>query len=82
MQAVNGMLKVSIWMGKFEKVRLKVLSGSSDANIPFSDLRQLLVRLGFDERIKGDHYIFARDGVEEIVNLQPKRKNAKPYQVK
>jgi len=39
-------------------------------------------RFGFDERIKGDHYIFTKDGVEEILNLQPKRSKAKPYQVK
>jgi len=32
----------------------------------------LLRRLGFDERIRGDHYIFTKDGVVEILNLQPK----------
>jgi hypothetical protein len=59
-----------------------VLRGSSDANVPFSDLRSLLKRLGFDERIRGDHHIFTRDGVEEILNLQPKQAKAKPYQVR
>ena len=34
------------------------------------------------ERIRGDHYIFTRDSVEEILNLQPKGAQAKPYQVK
>ena len=43
---------------------------------------QLLVRLGFNERVKGSHHIFNRDGVAEIVNLQPKGSKAKPYQVK
>jgi hypothetical protein len=38
--------------------------------------------LGFDERIKGDHHIFTKDGVDEILNLQPKDGKAKPYQVK
>jgi len=42
----------------------------------------LLKRLGFDERIKGDHHIFTKDGVEEILNLQPKDGKGKPYQVK
>lgn len=37
---------------------------------------------GFDERIRGDHHIFTRPGVEEILNLQPKGAKAKPYQVK
>jgi len=45
-------------------------------------LRALLRRLGFDERIKGDHHIFTKDGVEEILNLQPKDGKGKPYQVK
>ncbi len=39
-------------------------------------------KLGFDERIKGDHYILTKDGIEEILNLQPKGSTAKPYQVK
>ena len=28
------------------------------------------------------HHIFAKEGVEEILNLQPKGAKAKPYQVK
>lgn len=69
-------------MGKYEKLRQKVLSGVSDANISFSELRQLLLRLGFGERVKGDHHIFTKDEVEEIINLQPKGAEAKAYQVK
>ena len=42
----------------------------------------LLKRLGFSERIRGDHYIFTRDGVAEILNLQPVGHSAKAYQVK
>ncbi len=45
-------------------------------------LCQLLIRLGFDQRIKGDHHVFTRHGVEEIVNLQPKGSQAKAYQVR
>jgi hypothetical protein len=69
-------------MGKYAKLREKILAGSADANIEFSALCQLLVRLGFNERVKGGHYIFTREGVEEIINLQPKESKAKPYQVK
>ncbi|MPZ12694.1 MAG: type II toxin-antitoxin system HicA family toxin, partial [Kiloniellaceae bacterium] len=33
-------------------------------------------------RIRGDHHIFSKFGVEEIINLQPQGSKAKPYQVK
>jgi hypothetical protein len=60
----------------------RVLRGTSDANIRFDDLCRVLKRLGFEERIRGDHHIFTRDGVEEILNLQPRGWLAKAYQVK
>lgn len=69
-------------MGKYSKLRQRILAGGADANIEFSALCQLLVRLGFDERVKGSHHIFSRDGVDEIMNIQPKGNKAKPYQVK
>jgi predicted RNA binding protein YcfA (HicA-like mRNA interferase family) len=61
-----------------EPVLLRVLRGSSDANIRFDELRALLLRLGFMERIKGSHHIFTREGVAEILNLQPRNSLAKP----
>jgi predicted RNA binding protein YcfA (HicA-like mRNA interferase family) len=68
-------------MGK--KVLDKILSGLADKNIRFQDMRKLLNDLGFSERIKGDHHIFYKDGIEEIINLQPLRDGkAKAYQVK
>jgi hypothetical protein len=42
----------------------------------------LLKHLGFAERVRGDHHIFTRDGVEEILNLQPRGSSSKAYQVK
>jgi len=60
----------------------RILRGTADANIPFTELCRLLRRLGFDERIRGSHHIFTKEGVEEILNLQPKGTKAKPYQVK
>ena len=61
----------------------KILSGLSDKNIRFQDLRKLLSDLGFSERIKGDHHILYKEGVEEIANLQPPGDGkAKAYQVK
>lgn len=49
---------------------------------PFRELRNLLIQYEFNERVKGDHHIFTRDDIEEILNLQPKGKQAKPYQVR
>ena len=69
-------------MKKSEKLLAHILMRRSDNNVPFSGLCQLLIGLGFDERIRGDHHIFSKKGVEEILNIQPKGANAKPYQVK
>ena len=66
-----------------KKILDKVLSGLSDRNIRFDDLLKLLSDFGFSQRTKGDHHIFYREGVEEIINLQPlKGGKAKAYQVK
>lgn len=67
---------------KHRHVMEKVLTGTSDANIEFVDLRALLHALDFSERIRGDHHIFWKQGVSEIINLQPKGAKAKPYQVR
>ena len=64
------------------KLIQKILSGQSDKNINFNDIRNLLLALGFEERIRGSHHIFTRDEVTEIINIQPKGSKAKPYQVK
>ncbi len=69
-------------MGSTEKTIRKVLSGSSDANIAFGDLCKVLDSLGFRSRVKGSHHIFAKDGLPEILNLQPRDSKAKPYQVR
>ena len=63
-------------------VLTRVLQGTSDAHIRFAELRTLLSQLGFSERVRGSHHIFTRDGVTEILNLQPRNSMAKPYQVK
>lgn len=69
-------------MSQYQKALLAILSGTQDASISFADLQTVLDRLGFQPRIKGDHFIYTKDGVEEIINLQPKGSKAKPYQVK
>lgn len=69
-------------MGKYEKLLIQILRGTSDANISFDGICGLMKHLGFMERVKGSHHIFTRDEVEEILNLQPLGNKSKPYQVK
>ena len=69
-------------MGKLDKLLLNILQGASDANISFSSLCNLLERYGFELRIKGDHHIFTRPDIDEIINLQPLKGKVKVYQVK
>ncbi len=69
-------------MGKHEKLYQHILMRRSDANVPFDGLCELLKRLGFEERVRGDHHIFTMQEVEEILNLQPRDGKGKPYQVK
>ena len=69
-------------MTQKDKLLSQILGGRSDANVNFNELLSLLRSLGFSERIRGSHHIFAREDVQEIVNLQPKGAKAKAYQVK
>lgn len=69
-------------MTKREKSLQRLMSGQADTDIAFDDLCSLLRRLGFQSRIRRGHHIFTKDGVEEILNLQPIGAKAKPYQVK
>ena len=65
-----------------DNLRRRILSGRSDANIRFNDLRMFLLRLGFVERVRGSHHIFRKEGVRERINLQRDGSHAKPYQVR
>lgn len=69
-------------MGRYEKILLRLLNGSADANTDFDTLCQLLKWLGFEERIRGSHHIFRKPEVEERLNLQRDESNAKAYQVR
>ena len=69
-------------MGNKKKLLVQILSGRADANIHFTELRVLLVNLGFRERVKGSHHIFSKTGIEEIINIQSIGSKAKPYQIK
>lgn len=69
-------------MATIEKVMRSIMCGTQDCNIKFTDLQKILDVLGFQYRIKGDHFIYWKDGVVEIINIQPDGNKAKPYQVK
>jgi predicted RNA binding protein YcfA (HicA-like mRNA interferase family) len=69
-------------VGNYAKLVRAILLGRSDANIGFDELRNLLLKLGFDERTRGSHHVFRRDGIEERINLQRDGGKAKPYQVR
>lgn len=69
-------------MTRADRLLERVLLRTSDADIPFAGIRHLLKALGFEERIRGSHHIFAKNGIEEILNLQPRRGRAKSYQVR
>jgi hypothetical protein len=69
-------------MGKYEKLLDQILSGTSDTNIAFDELCQLLARLGFDSRTRGSHHNFFKKGVYERINLQKDGSMAKRYQVR
>ena len=43
---------------------------------------KLLKRLGFEERIRGSHHVFRKEGVLDKINLQRDGNKAKAYQVR
>ena len=69
-------------MNKYEKLLQKILQGTSDANISFDGLCNLLKTLGFDERTRASHHIFRKEGIIEKINLQRDDNKAKAYQVR
>ena len=69
-------------MSKYEKLLVQILRGSSDVNVSFDGLCKLMLNFGFEQRIRGSHHIFTKEGVEDIINLQPIGSRAKAYQVK
>jgi predicted RNA binding protein YcfA (HicA-like mRNA interferase family) len=69
-------------MSKQGKLIQAILQGQSDSSIAFRDLCNLLIKLGFEKRSRGSHFIFIKAGVEERLNLQKDGNKAKPYQVR
>jgi len=71
-----------VGMSHLDRVLAHVLDRDREASLRFDALRTLLLALGFSERIRGSHHIFAATGVREILNLQQEGRDAKQYQVR
>ena len=69
-------------MSQYEKLVQQILSGRQDNSILFSEAVSIMIKLGFSLRKKGSHHIFTKEGIIEIINLQPDGSKAKAYQVK
>ena len=69
--------------GQSREAAAKILSGRLDQSFSFDELCYVIERAGFQQRPgKGSHRIYYKEGVVEIVNVQPRDGKAKPYQVK
>jgi hypothetical protein len=64
------------------KLLAKVLDGNT-ANISFTDFLRLVEALGFElDHVESSHYIYWHFGISERLSLQPRRSDAKDYQVR
>jgi hypothetical protein len=69
-------------MRRHEKLLDRLRDPQRDASWRFTELCELLQRIGFEMRIAGSHHFFRKSGVAEAINLQPEKGKAKPYQVR
>ena len=58
-------------MPTVDKILFEVMSGTKDKNIRFSELQKLLETLGFQCRIKGDHFIYFKNLIQICVQKPP-----------
>jgi predicted RNA binding protein YcfA (HicA-like mRNA interferase family) len=63
-------------------IRQPCWSFGSFSALPNNDLCGLVKRFGFEERTRGSHRVFRKEGIEEKINLQRDDDKAKPYQVR
>lgn len=62
---------------------LKRLEAGSFENVKFRDLVRLVEAFGFELRGQtGSHRIYKHPTLHEKLNLQPRGKDAKPYQIR
>jgi predicted RNA binding protein YcfA (HicA-like mRNA interferase family) len=59
------------------------VSGGDVRNVRFSDFIALVEAFGFHlMRTEGSHRIFGHPAIDELLNLQEVRREAKPYQIR
>lgn len=64
-----------------ERVLEKVLGGSR--TLPFREFEKLLLAFGFElQPVSGSHRIYCHPRVDRPLSIQPRGKDAKPYQVR
>jgi predicted RNA binding protein YcfA (HicA-like mRNA interferase family) len=62
---------------------LRKLAAGHLQNVSFRDAVALVERFGFTlARVEGSHHIFKHPGVDQLLNLQEVRGDAKPYQLR
>lgn len=62
---------------------LERLAAGDLRNVAFSDIRRLAAALGFRlERMRGSHHIYGHPGLPAMLNLQDRKGEAKPYQIR
>jgi predicted RNA binding protein YcfA (HicA-like mRNA interferase family) len=62
---------------------LQKLSEGQLKNVAFGDMMNMVEGFGFRlDRMSGSHHIFIHPAVQELVNLQEVKGEAKPYQIR
>ncbi|WP_066646572.1 MULTISPECIES: type II toxin-antitoxin system HicA family toxin [Sphingomonas] len=68
-------------MTKIGKLHAWILANPR-SSIPFPDFERLVVAFGFElRRTTGSHRQYARPDIPYVVNIQPRGKEAKSYQI-
>ena len=64
-----------------EQIRERLAAGDL-RNVNFAEFRRLVESFGFRlRRISGSHYIYTHPQVPRPLSLQPRNREAKPYQI-
>ena len=62
---------------------LERLAAGKLRNVAFADLCRLAEAFGFRrERVRGSHHIYAHPGLDVQLNLQDRKGQGKPYQIR
>jgi predicted RNA binding protein YcfA (HicA-like mRNA interferase family) len=69
-------------MGKQDKLLYRILTDRHNNGYNFDEMCSLLKSLGFSVIVRGSHHKFTHPHLKGILNLQPKKHEVKPYQVR